>query len=167
MFNYTQCRHHRNTQSSSRSRTHFFFHSVSLCTCSISFVYTYLHIHSFHWCTRHLIPSIINISSFSLLVRVCCNLYSSRYRPTLHRHEIEYRLTGWCPFDGIHSCLYLSSMNIGRHLNTFLSLDTSRVLILVSFHSSPAKIKFFFFVCVVDLTLSEANRQVMNNPINS
>jgi len=157
MFNYLQHRHYQNTQPFSL----FFFFTISR-SAFVRFlyiyihVYTYLHTHSFHLCTRHPIPSItINISSFSLLFRVL-QFILIRYRPILHRNEIEYRLAAWYSFIRWYSfiCLYLSTMQTDRHLNTFLSLNTSLTLILVSYHSSLTKIDFFLLL----FFLNEADR---------
>ena len=52
-------------------------------------------------------------------------------------NEIEYPLTSGYLF--IHRGLYMRTMQTGRHLNTFLSSDTSQTLILVSFHTSVTK----------------------------
>jgi len=165
MFNYLQHRHYQNTQSFSLFFTIFRSAFVWFLYVYIYIhLYTYLHTHSFHLCTRHPIPSIIiNISSFSFVIS-CVAICSLRYRPILHRNEIEYRLAAWYSYIRWYSftCLYLSTMQTDRHLNTFLSLDTSRTLILVSFHSSLAKINFCFVA-----VLFEPSRQVMNNPIKS
>ncbi len=146
MFNYLQQRHYQNTQSFSLFRLlYLVVHLFDFFTYIYIHVYTYLHTHSFHLCTRHPIPSItINISSFSFVIS-CVAICSLRYRPILHRNEIEYRLAAWYSYIRWYSftCLYLSTMQTDRHLNTFLSLDTSRTLILISFHSSLTKINFF------------------------
>ena len=72
---------------------------------------------------------------------------SHRCRPILHINEIEYRLAAWYLFIQWYSfvCLYMSTVQTDRQLNTFLSSDTSRTLILVSFQSSLSNISSLFF----------------------